>query len=80
MDILTNEEKSLLSQIACDNETGNHLFGGTRTKEYWEIRDELYVARHTMTPTERHVIMLEYVKQCADYDYYHSLPPEKRVL
>ena len=28
--ILTDKEKELISQIVCDNETGNHLLGRER--------------------------------------------------
>ena len=78
--MLTNKEKELLSQIAYDNETGNHLLGRPRPPEYWEMRDELCIAHHTFCPTQKHIEMLEYLHQCTDYEYYNSLPIEKRMF
>lgn len=78
--MLTKEEKEILSQIACDNETGNHLLGRRRSDEYWLMRDELVMIRQGILPTERSIELQEYLRQCTDYDYYHSLPQEKRMF
>ena len=77
--MLTKEERELLSQIACDNETGNHLLGRKRPAGYWELRNDLY-SEHPQIPKEKQELMLEYVKQSSDYAYYMSLPPEKRMF
>lgn len=77
---LTKEDQENISQIVCDDDTGNHLLGRKRSDEYWQMRGELFVARHTFLPTQRHIEMLEYYRQCSDYEYYHSLPQEKRLF
>lgn len=78
--MLTKEEKEILSMVACDNETGNHLLGRERSKDYWYLRNE-WAAASTMTVrTERQAEICEYVRQCSDYDYYQSLPNEKRMF
>lgn len=77
---LTKEELEIISQIVCDDETGNHLLGRNRSDEYWQMRDELFVAKHTLLPTQRHIEMLELYRQYSDYEYYHSLPQEKRLF
>ena len=75
---LTKEELETISQIVCDDETGNHLLGRNRSDEYWQMRDELFVAKHTLLPTQSE--MLELYRQYSDYEYYHSLPQEKRLF
>lgn len=77
---LTKEELETISQIVCDDETGNYLLGRNRSDEYWQMRDELFVAKHTLLPTQRHIEMLELYRQYSDYEYYHSLPQEKRLF
>ena len=78
--MLTKEEKEFLSQIAHDNETGNHLLGRKRPDGYWEMRNEWAAADMTTVQTARQTEICEYVRQCSDYNYYHSLPPEKRMF
>lgn len=77
---LTKEELEIISQIVCDDETGNHLLGRTRSDEYWQMRDELFVARQTLLPTQRHIEILEYYHQCSDYEYYNSLSQENKLF
>lgn len=77
---LTELEKNLLSDIAYDNETGNHLLGRKRSEEYWQMRKEWAETAKAESPTERQTMILEYVHQCTDYAYYHSLPMEKRMF
>lgn len=77
--IITQSDKDLLSQVACDNETGNHLLGRHRPPAYWEIRKEWQDATTATSPNERQKMILEYVHQYSDYSYYMSLPPEKRL-
>lgn len=40
MNVLTKEEKEILSQIACDQESGNHLLR-PRSEEYKKLYNEL---------------------------------------
>jgi len=77
---LTKEEQEIISQIVCDDETGNHLLGRKRSDEYWQMRDELFVARQTLLPSQRFVDILECYHQYSDYTYYNSLPKEKRLF
>lgn len=76
---LTNKEKEILSQIVCDNETGHHLLH-RRSGDYWRIRNEWVAAGKAVTPTDRQKNICEYVHQCSDYDYYNSLPLDKRMF
>ena len=77
--MLTSKEKEILSQIACDNETGNYLLH-KRSEDYWRIRNEWEIATDAESPTKRQKDMCEYVHQCTDYDYYNSIPLEKRMF
>lgn len=64
--MLTKKEKELLSQVACDNETGNHLLGRKRPDSYWEMRKEWAIATKAENPTDRQSELVEYVKQSTD--------------
>ena len=76
---LTKSEKVMLSLIACDNDSGNHLLR-ERSDEYWQMQKEWAEAAKAESPTEKQTMILEYVHQCTDYAYYHSLPTEKRMF
>lgn len=76
---LTKKERELLSLVGYDNEAGNHLLGRKRSDEYWQMRKEWAEAAKAESPTERQTMILEYVHQCTDYAYYHSLPADKRL-
>ena len=78
--MLTEQEKKILSEIACDNETGNHLLGRPRSDEYWQMRDEIVMLHQGILPNERAMEIDEYLRQTSDYDYCHSLPIEKRMF
>lgn len=78
--ILTKNDKELISQIVCDDATGNHLLGRKRKEGYWEMRKEIVEAGNSEVLTERQADILEYYKQSSDYDYYQSLPIEKRMF
>lgn len=78
--ILTDKDKELISQIVCDDATGNHLLGRKRQEGYWEMREELVEARDSEALTERQADILEYYKQSSDYAYWKSLPIEKRLF
>lgn len=77
---ITDYEKELLSQVACDNETGNHLLGRKRPNGYWDMRKEWQEATNATNPNCRQQEILEYVHQCSDYDYYNSLPQEEKLF
>ena len=78
--ILTDSDKELISQIVCDDETGNHLLGRKRQEGYWEMRKEIVEAENPEALTERQIDILEYYKQSSDYAYYQLLPVEKRMF
>lgn len=77
--VLTRSDKDLISQIACDDETGNHLLR-KRQEGYLEMRREIIDAERQKALTERQADILEYYKQCSDYDYYQSLQIEERMF
>ena len=77
--VLTKREKELISQIACDLESGNHLIR-PRNKEYRDFFREFLEVSNTKEPTERQKEILEYYKQCSDYFYWKNLPDEKRMF
>ena len=79
---LNEKEKSLLSQIIADEESGTYLLR-SRTKAYFELRKELIRASEAMekgNPNERQKYIFEFAKQCKDYNYYMSLPVELRLF
>ena len=78
--ILTDNDKEFISQIVCDDATGNHLLGRKRQEGYWEMRKEIVEAKNSESLTERQIDILEYYKQSSDYTYYQSLPIEKRMF
>ena len=66
---LTELDKRMLSCVAIDNVSGNHLLGRKRSDEYWQMRKEWAEAAKAESPTERQTMILEYVHQCTDYAY-----------
>lgn len=77
--MLTDKEKEILSQIACDNETGHHLLY-ERSDDYKQMRRDWVIAYYAENPTEKQSEICEYVHQCSDYNYYMSLPQEKKLF
>lgn len=77
--LITPQEMQILSNIATDQATGNHLIR-PRSREYWKMRAEVGEAFDANPPTPRHAQMLEYIKQCSDYSYWLSLPDEKKLF
>lgn len=79
--LLTKEEKIIISTIACDNESGGHLLR-ERSEEYWKFKkifSEIY-NKSSIELTDKEKDMLEYYKQCSDYNYYISLSEENRMF
>ena len=77
--ILTDREKELISEIACDMETGNHLIR-PRSDEYWAFSREFYEAANAKEPTEKQKEMIEYYNQSTDYFYWNNLPDEEKMF
>lgn len=77
---ITEEEKQLIAQIVCDNETGNHLLGRHRHEGYWQMREEILNASRNKNLSQRETELLEYMRQYADHEYYKSLSPDKRLF
>lgn len=77
--ILTEREKELISQIACDLESGNHLIR-PRSEEYWAFSNEFWEASNTKEPTEKQKQILEYYYQSTDYFYWNNLPDEEKMF
>ena len=76
---LTDKEKELISQIACDQESGNWLIR-PRTDEYWAFYRDFCDAAYAKEPTERQTDILEYYRQCSDYYYWKNLPDEEKMF
>ena len=77
--VLTEKEKSLISQIAYDMESGNHLIR-PRSDEYWTFSREFYEAANAKVPTEKQNEMIEYYNQSTDYFYWNNLPDEEKLF
>jgi hypothetical protein len=71
--MLTNNEKKLISQAACDFETGNHLLQ-KRSKEQLDMMKEISITLRTSDElrTERQKEIAEEYRLCTDYDYWKS--------
>lgn len=80
--LLTEEECNLIDTINCDNSSGRHLLS-ERSDEYWKMRvvvEEARLHRNLGQATEKELQMLEYMKQDSDYEYWHSLPDDKKLF
>jgi hypothetical protein len=77
--MLTKTEKNTLSKIIMDEESGAYLTR-SRSRKYFELRKELNQALETDNPNERQKMLIEFSKQCRDFEYYNSLPDEKKLL
>ena len=77
--ILTEEEKTYLSAIACDLETGNHLIH-PRSDEYKVHYQAFCDAVNSKEPTDKQKEMKEYVKQCSSYCYWSNLPDDEKLF
>ena len=76
---LTDREKELISQVACDIASGNHLLH-PRSEEYWAFGETVTEAINAETPTEKQVEIKEYYHQCTDYFYWKNLPDEDKMF
>lgn len=80
--LITEEECALIDRINCDNETGRYLLD-ERSEEYWNMRVAIEEARLNCrigNATEKQKQIVEYQKQSADYDYWNSLPDDKKMF
>lgn len=70
---LSKQEKELIAQYASDMETGNHLLC-PRSPEYRFFCTKMHILLNTAEDKlDEHLkLILEYYKQCSDYDYYQS--------
>ena len=69
--LLTDEERSLISQAVMDHETGNHLLY-KRPDEYHLIVSEIVDALAAKQPTERQIEIKAYMKACTSPDELHK--------
>ena len=80
--LLTKEECELLTRIATDSQTGNHLLH-PRSEAFWKMGREYAEADDAVKAgkaTERQEQMVEYVRQCQDYFYWRTLPEDKKLF
>ena len=77
--LLTEEEKELISLVACDIASGNHLLY-PRSEEYWSFGKMVNEALTTETPDEKQKEIKEYFHQCTDYFYWKNLPDEDKMF
>ena len=80
--IITDREAELISRIAGDIQSGNHLLN-PREDNYWSMWNLMVVARKAVelgTANDRQKEMVEYEKQCGDYFYWRNLPVSKKLF
>jgi len=79
---LSPQECDLISQIAGDIQSGNHLIRprGEDYWDYWNIMVEARNAELDGTATEKQKEMCEYERQAGDYSYWRKLPLEKKLF
>lgn len=75
---ITSEQRKIYNQIACDLETGNHLIR-PRSKEYWIEFERVSNIYKSSERTELEDAILQFIRECSDYDYFHSLPEDQRL-
>ena len=80
--LLSPQECDLISQIAGDIQSGNHLIR-PRDEEYWAFWNIMVEARNAEidgTATEKQREMCEYERQAGDYYYWRNLPLEQKLF
>ena len=80
--LLTEKECNLIDAINCDNSSGRHLLS-ERSEEYWNMRvaiEEARLHKNLGQATEKELQALEYMKQGSDYEYWNSLPDDKKLF
>lgn len=80
--IITDREAELITRIAGDIQSGNHLLN-SREDDYWSMWNLMIVARKAVeigTANDRQKEMVEYEKQCSDYSYWRNLPASKKLF
>ena len=80
--LLSPQECDLITQIAGDIQSGNHLIRprGEDYWHYWNIMVEARNAELDGTATEKQKEMCEYERQAGDYSYWRKLPLEKKLF
>lgn len=79
---ITDEECEMISKIASDIDSGNHLIR-PRSKDYWDFFYMMVRARTNEIhghATHKQAEMCEYERQCSDYSYWKKLPTEKKLF
>ena len=80
--LLSPQECDLITQIAGDIQSGNHLIR-PRSEDYWDYWNIMVEARNAElegTATEKQKEMCEYERQAGDYSYWRKLPLEKKLF
>ncbi len=80
--LLSPQECDLITQIAGDIQSGNHLIR-PRGEDYWDYWNIMVKARNAEldgTATEKQKEMCEYERQAGDYSYWRKLPLEKKLF
>lgn len=79
---LNKQERDLISQIAGDIQSGNHLLRprGHAYWNFWNIMVEARSAELDGTATDRQKEMCEYERQAGDYYYWRNLPLEQKLF
>ena len=79
---LSPQECDLISQVAGDIQSGNHLIR-PRGENYWAFWNDMVLARTAEMnniATDKQKEMCEYERQCSDYSYWRNLPLEKKLF
>lgn len=79
---ITEEEEILISRIASDFQSGNHLLYH-RDEVYWNMWNRMVEARKSEmnnTADEKQKEMCEYERQSSDYFYWKRLPEDKKLF
>ena len=79
---LSHQDCQVISLIACDVESGNHLIR-PRDEHYWKVWRDMCLATRAEdnnTADEKQKEMCEYCRQCQYYSYWRNLPLEKKLF
>ena len=79
---IDEREEILISRIAGDLQSGNHLLR-PRDEEYWNMWNLMVEARRAEsngTASDKQKEMCEYERQSSDYFYWKHLPLEQKLF